>query len=153
MNLTPPQIKWLKWLHENGGSGYLDPYGRVIANGARSPQGTQTAWLNLFIKRMVCARDQRVVLTELGRAQIGLPVETKPDPRSDKALLDWLESECANLTCVDEHGQDDVSVSWQVTLPVRLRPDEPADAYGTSPRQVIDYAMREQEIRERDLVK
>lgn len=77
MNLTKEQTNWLRWLHENGGAGWLDQYGRVIANGVNSKQGSQVSWLNLFIKGMVMAREQRIVITKEGRELIGLP-ESEP---------------------------------------------------------------------------
>jgi hypothetical protein len=67
MKLTDTQRNWLQWLHDNGGSGFLDTYGRVIANGANSKQGSQISWLNLFVKGAVCAENDRIVLTEAGR--------------------------------------------------------------------------------------
>ncbi len=72
MKLTPEQLGWLKWLHENGGHGWLDQYGRVIANGANSKQGSQVSWLNLFVKGMIHADTNRIVLTDLGRMKLGL---------------------------------------------------------------------------------
>lgn len=80
MKLTEQQIGWLKWLHENGGRGFLDNYGRVTANGANSYQASQTAWLNLFIKGMVCAEDQRIVLTQQGRDLLGLTEQRQTEP-------------------------------------------------------------------------
>lgn len=77
MKLTEQQTGWLKWLHENGGSGFLDNYGRVTANGANSYQASQTAWLNLFVKGMVCAREGRIVLTPQGFDLLGLS-QTQP---------------------------------------------------------------------------
>lgn len=76
MKLTDDQLKWLRWLHENGGSGWLDQYGRVIANGANSKQGSQVSWLNLFTKGMVEAKVGRIVLSEAGRQRIGLSEAT-----------------------------------------------------------------------------
>ena len=67
MTLTKEQLGWLKWLDDNGGSGWLDQWGRVIANGANSHQGSQVAWLNLFTKGFVESKDSRIVLTDSGR--------------------------------------------------------------------------------------
>lgn len=76
MQLTEIQTGWLKWLHENGGAGWLDQYGRVIANGANSKQGSQVAWLNLIVKGLVTANDQeRLILTDKGRQTLRLPGE------------------------------------------------------------------------------
>lgn len=68
MHFTKGQIQWLHWLDQNGGSAWLDRYGRVIANGANSMQGSQTSWLFLIIKGLVAANDeQRFVITDKGR--------------------------------------------------------------------------------------
>lgn len=80
MNLTRQQTAWLKWLHENGGSGWLDQYGRVIANGENSKQGSQVAWLNLFVKGLVMAAGNRIVLSPLGYEHIGAPKPLNPTP-------------------------------------------------------------------------
>lgn len=71
IKLTKEQLHWLKWLHENGGRGWIDNYGRVVANGVNSKQGSQTAWLNLFVKGMVLASEQRVILSPRGYEAIG----------------------------------------------------------------------------------
>lgn len=61
----------------------------------------------------------------------------------DRARLDFLEGECVDMVC-DESGMgDDVDVTWHISFPVRLRPEEPADVYGDTPRKAIDNAMRE----------
>lgn len=75
MTLTKEQLGWLTWLHENGGSGWLDQYGRVIANGANSKQGSQVSWLNLFVKGMVVAHTGRIVMTDLGKVKLRIPLQ------------------------------------------------------------------------------
>lgn len=70
--LTSIQRTWLQWLHDNGGSAWVDQYGRMVANGDASNQGAQVAWLHLIAKGMVHVVEQRFVLTEQGRRTIGV---------------------------------------------------------------------------------
>ena len=39
MKLTDAQSEKLEWLHKQGGSGYLDKHGRMVAGGDHMPQG------------------------------------------------------------------------------------------------------------------
>ena len=70
MTLTKEQLKWLKWLYDNGESGWLDQYGRVIANGANSHQGSQVSWLNLVTKGLLEGREGRLHITQAGYKQL-----------------------------------------------------------------------------------
>lgn len=88
MTLTKEQLKWLKWLYDNGESGWLDQYGRVVAKGENSFQGSQVAWLNLIVKGLVEAKEERLCITQTGyrrlldemdrRAPIGAQTVTQP---------------------------------------------------------------------------
>lgn len=64
--LTNGQRSWLLWLHEHGGSGYLDK-DRVIAAGCRSGYGSSITFLHLVIKGAVEGKDRRLVITDYGR--------------------------------------------------------------------------------------
>lgn len=77
MTLTKEQFGWLLWLYRNGESGWLDQYGRVIANGENSKQGSQVSWLNLIIKGLVEARENRFVITQQGYKQLAREMETR----------------------------------------------------------------------------
>lgn len=57
MTLTQDQQKWLLWLKDRGGRGFLDRWGRVVAAGETSPQGATVAWLNLVAKGMLEGSD------------------------------------------------------------------------------------------------
>lgn len=70
--MTNEQLRWLKWLYENGESAWIDQWGRLIANGATSHQGAQTSWLNLILKGFVEARENRFRITEAGYKQLNL---------------------------------------------------------------------------------
>ena len=64
MKLTPEQQKWLAWLRERGGRGFLDRYGRIVASGETSPQGACTAWLNLCAKGLLSGQDGVLSITD-----------------------------------------------------------------------------------------
>jgi hypothetical protein len=70
VNLTDTQHNWLKWLHRNGGSAYIERH-RVIANGHKSSYGSEISFLNLVIKGAIEARNGRLVLTDLGCRILG----------------------------------------------------------------------------------
>jgi hypothetical protein len=57
VKLTDDQAKWLRWLEERGGRGFLDRWGRVVAAGETSPQGACVAWLNLCAKGQLHGAD------------------------------------------------------------------------------------------------
>ncbi len=57
MTLTVDQQKWLLWLKDRGGRGFLDRWGRLVANGETSPQGATVAWLNLVAKGRIEGSD------------------------------------------------------------------------------------------------
>ncbi len=65
MKLTDKQAKWLNWLKERGGSGYLDAYGRVVAGGEVSPQGAMVCWMKMIAGGYVRGGDDRLSVVEL----------------------------------------------------------------------------------------
>lgn len=66
MKLTDAQYEKLAWLHRQGGSGYLDKHGRVIAGGEHMPQGCWPAWMNLVANGMIAGADGRLAITDYG---------------------------------------------------------------------------------------
>ena len=70
MILTPDQRKWMMWLQENGGRGFLDRWGRVVAAGITSPQGACVAWLNLCAKGYLAGADGVLTLTPAGEKEL-----------------------------------------------------------------------------------
>jgi hypothetical protein len=70
--LTDIQRTWLQWLHDNGGSGWVDRYGRLVANGDASKQGTMVTWLQLLQKGQIHVQNERFVLTEQGHRTLGV---------------------------------------------------------------------------------
>lgn len=69
-SLTPDQKKWLRWLDERGGTGYVDRYGRIVASGEVSAQGASVAWLNLFCKGMISGSQDRLAITCDGKDEL-----------------------------------------------------------------------------------
>lgn len=65
-SLTPDQKKWLDWLRERGGEGVVDRYGRVLAQGERSPTGAQVAWLHLVAKGWITGIGGRIRVSPFG---------------------------------------------------------------------------------------
>lgn len=65
MRLTKEQQKWLDWLRERGGSGYLDRFGRLVAAGETSPQGATVCWLNLVAKGLITGGMDRLAAVPL----------------------------------------------------------------------------------------
>ncbi len=65
MKLTPEQEKWLDWLIEHGGSGYVDRYGRIVAGGSVSVQGASVSWMKLLAAGLISGRDGRIFATSL----------------------------------------------------------------------------------------
>ena len=61
--LSPGQKRALAWLAERGGSGVLDRYGTLVAQGEKCPAAPQT-WLRLFLSGHAKAVDGRIVLVE-----------------------------------------------------------------------------------------
>lgn len=72
MKLTEAQERNLKWLHEQGGEGYVDKYGRVVARGENAPQGSYPAWLKLIAYGLITGLRGRLFVTEYGRSHLGL---------------------------------------------------------------------------------
>ena len=67
MKLTDAQNEKLEWLHKQGGSGYLDKHGRMVAGGDHMPQGCWPAWLNLVAHGLIAGGDGRLTITDYGR--------------------------------------------------------------------------------------
>ena len=65
--MTEDQLAALRWLHERGGSGVLDPHGRVLAGGESKTQGSWPCWLRLMIHGYLAGQDGRIVITDKGR--------------------------------------------------------------------------------------
>jgi hypothetical protein len=71
MQFTGTQIRWLKWLHENGGAGM--PQGLfVVAGEERSGTGAAISFLNLVVKGALEVKNHRLVITGYGRRLIGV---------------------------------------------------------------------------------
>jgi hypothetical protein len=66
MKLSKAQFTWLKWLHDNGGSGYLDSH-KVIAGGEPSTFGSAISFLRLVVAGAIEGKDGRLVITDYGR--------------------------------------------------------------------------------------
>ena len=66
MTITKEQVKWLRWLHERNGQGFIDRYGRVVAAGEVSAQGAHTCWINLVAKGLVAGGDSLLRVTPAG---------------------------------------------------------------------------------------
>jgi hypothetical protein len=69
MELTDAQRINLEWLHRQGGSGYLDRYGRLVAGGETKDQGCWSTWLRLVAWGLVSGSEGRLALTDKGREQ------------------------------------------------------------------------------------
>lgn len=70
MKLTDAQIEKLRWLQDRGGSGVLDRYGRLVAGGDVGHPAWQQSWLNLVAKGLLAGGDDRLTITEKGRAEM-----------------------------------------------------------------------------------
>lgn len=70
MKLTEAQHEKLAWLHQRGGSGYLDKFGRLVAGGEYLPQGCWPAWLNLVANGLISGADGRLTITDYGRRHL-----------------------------------------------------------------------------------
>ena len=66
MTLTEAQDRNLRWLVGHGGSGYLDKYGRVVAGGEVSPQGSWPSWMHLLAKGLITGGEGRIAVTDYG---------------------------------------------------------------------------------------
>jgi hypothetical protein len=71
MKLTDTQLRWLRWLHDNGGSGFLDNR-RLIANGARAGYSSEICFLYLVIRGAIEAKNERLVITDYGLRCLGI---------------------------------------------------------------------------------
>ncbi len=65
--LTEEQEDCLVWLAVRDGSGLLDRYGRVVANGDIRARGSWVAWLSLVSQGLVHGGDRCIRLTSNGR--------------------------------------------------------------------------------------
>ena len=66
VTLTDAQLRNLNWLADNGGSGVVDRYGRVVAGGDCAPQGAYVAWLKMIAAGLVSGGDDRLTITDKG---------------------------------------------------------------------------------------
>jgi hypothetical protein len=66
MKLTDSQDRYLRWLVNHGGSGYLDKHSRVVAGGEVIPQGAWPSWMHLLAKGLITGGDGRITVTEYG---------------------------------------------------------------------------------------
>lgn len=62
--MTEDQEKWLNWLRNRGGSGYVDRWGRVVAGGEVAAQGAATAWLKLIAQGRIVGGKERLTVAE-----------------------------------------------------------------------------------------
>jgi len=72
MKLTDAQNKNMQWLIKRGGSGIIDRYGRVLAEGETAPQGSFPSWLKLIANGLITGEAGRLTVTDLGRRHIAL---------------------------------------------------------------------------------
>lgn len=70
VTLTDAQFQKLLWLHERGGSGYIDRFGRICACGEHLPAGAFPALINLVANGMLSGAEGRIFVTPLGRGCI-----------------------------------------------------------------------------------
>lgn len=64
MKLTDDQQDCLKWLRERGGRGFIDQYGRVVAQGEARRRGSWIAWFHLMARGHVVGGDGIITLKE-----------------------------------------------------------------------------------------
>lgn len=65
--MTDAQVYALRWLHDHGGSGLIDKYGRVVAAGEFFPKGPTMTWLRLVAAALIEGMEDHLVLTRKGR--------------------------------------------------------------------------------------
>ena len=70
MKLTEAQYRNLRWLVDNGGSGYIDKHGRVVAGGKTASQGSWISWLHLIVKELIEGHEQRLRVTAYGMRHV-----------------------------------------------------------------------------------
>ncbi len=70
MKLSPAQHKALAWLQQQGGSGVVTAYGRILAGRVEWPQGSFPAWLRLIADGLVAGGAGRISVTEYGRRHL-----------------------------------------------------------------------------------
>ena len=58
--MTPAMKKAERWLEENGGSGILDRYGRMVAGGETASQFDSSTWLRLVAAGRIVGCDGRL---------------------------------------------------------------------------------------------
>jgi hypothetical protein len=66
MRLTKAQFGWLRWLRDNGGSGYVEGH-RVVAGGEQSLTNSAISFLKLVVVGALAVKDGRLVITEYGQ--------------------------------------------------------------------------------------
>lgn len=87
MKLTDAQSEKLEWLHKQGGSGYLDKHGRMVAGGDHMPQGCWPAWLNLVAHGLISGGDGRLTITDYGRRHMA------PSGEQERTCSDAMEDD------------------------------------------------------------
>jgi hypothetical protein len=68
----------LVWLHERGGEGLVDQWGRVVARGQAAPQGWFGNWLRLVADGHLCGSGGRLRLSEAGCAAAASEADLEP---------------------------------------------------------------------------
>lgn len=63
-DLTVDQQDCLNWLRERGGRGFVDRFGRVVAQGETRPRGSWIAWLGLVARGLIEGRDGVITIKE-----------------------------------------------------------------------------------------
>lgn len=64
MQLTPDQHDCLQWLRERGGRGFIDQYGRMVAQGEARPRNSFPCWLQLMARGLIEGRDGVITIKE-----------------------------------------------------------------------------------------
>jgi hypothetical protein len=70
MKLTEAQHRNLRWLVDNGGSGYLDKHSRIVAGGKVASRGSWPSWLHLIANGLVSGDEQRLFVTDYGMRHV-----------------------------------------------------------------------------------
>jgi hypothetical protein len=82
-------------------------------------------------------------LEETGYIPAGSAAEREtPAAHPDTERLNFLESECAELRCIEDRGPDDADLHYEVWKFFMQPPKERAVGMGTGPREAIDAAMK-----------
>ena len=70
MKLTKAQHKNLTWLHNRGGSAFIDGHGRLCAGGENASQGSYPSWLKLIAYGLLAGEDGRIIVTMYGEKHL-----------------------------------------------------------------------------------